>query len=52
MCSHDDFEIVYYVKGIMFRRCKTCRQIEMRLDWDWNDPQSVRDAPDSLKRYE
>ena len=52
MCSHDDFEIIYYVMGIMFRRCKVCKRIEMCSDWDWNDPQLVRDALDSLKRYE
>ena len=40
MCPHDDFDILYYKDGVMIRRCKDCRQIEVYLEF-WADAQNL-----------
>ena len=44
MCQHSSFEVIYYRRGIMFRRCQDCGQIEMHADWNWTDIEEIKRA--------
>lgn len=43
MCPHDDFEILYYYHGILIRKCKSCKQVEVILEYhtDINELRNV-----------
>jgi hypothetical protein len=32
MCSHDEFDILFYHNGVMIRKCKHCGEIEMNTE--------------------
>lgn len=46
MCAHKDFDVIYYVEGVMLRRCKDCQKVEMHVDWDWSDLEEIKAALD------
>jgi len=46
MCPHNDFEIIYYRDGVMLRRCKDCRKIELHLEWIWAGIDEIKMAID------
>ncbi len=50
MCPHNDFEIIYYEDGVMLRRCKHCRQVELHLEWVWANIDAVKAALDFCQR--
>lgn len=44
MCHHTDFEIIYYKRGVMLRKCCDCGQVELRTDYSWIDAEDVKVA--------
>jgi hypothetical protein len=43
MCEHNDFEILYYKDGIMVRRCRSCRLVEINVDY-WVEFERIKEA--------
>lgn len=50
MCPHDDFDIVYYEKGFMIRKCKVCGQLEMKSEYWVNKNDFIRHLQDAEKK--
>lgn len=50
MCEHRHFDIVYYKDGILMRKCQSCGQVEVHIDWDWCDIDDIEDAINSFKQ--
>ena len=40
MCPHNEFDILHYDGSLMVRKCKHCKDVEIRVEY-WSDFESL-----------